>query len=162
MRHVFFALFEDPREADLAANELGDLDASHENVHVERHQGNLDYEGLAIGETRGQTRLFQGALMGGAFGALVGALLLGPQHLMLVVGPLGAAVICGALGMVMGGLGGLLTGLSGPDPKLERMERLMRRGAVVLAVDAEGRWEREQAEQIVRRHGALVQHHALI
>jgi hypothetical protein len=162
MRHVFFALFEDPREADLAANELGDLDASHEHVHVERHTGNLNYENLSLGETRGQARLFQGALLGGGFGALVGALLLGPQHLILIVGPLGAAVICGALGMVLGGLGGLLTGVSGPDPKLERMESLLRRGAVVLAVDAEGRWEREQAEQIVRRHGALVQHHALI
>jgi hypothetical protein len=32
----------------------------------------------------------------------------------------------------------------------------------VLAVDAEGRWERDQAEVIVKRHGALVQHHALI
>ncbi len=162
MRHVFFALFEDATEADAAVHELGDLDAGKERCHVEVHKGGLNYEGLAIGETRGQTRLVQGALMGGFFGAVVGGALLGPQHLLLVVGPAGAAFVCGALGMVMGGLGGLLTGVSGPDTKLERMEALMRRGAVVVAVDAEGRWEREQAEQIVRKHGALVQHHALI
>jgi hypothetical protein len=162
MRHVFFALFADAKEADAAASELGVLDAGQEHVHVERHTGGLNYENLAIGETRGGTRLIQGAMMGGIFGALVGALLLGPQHLILVVGPLGAAVLCGALGMVMGGLGGLLTGVSGPDTKLERMEALMRGGAVVLAVDAEGQWESKQAEQIVKRHGALVQHHGLI
>ena len=162
MRHVFFALFEDAKEADAAVTELGDLDAGKERCHVEVHKGGLHYDSLPIGETRGQTRLVQGALMGGFFGAVVGGALLGPQHLILAVGPVGAAVICGALGMVLGGLGGLLTGVSGPDTKLERMEAAMRRGAVVVAVDAEGRWEREQAEQIVRRHGALVQHHALI
>ncbi len=162
MRHVFFALFADAKEADAAVSELGSFDAGKEHVHVERHTGGLDYENLAIGETRGGTRLAQGALLGGIIGALLGALLLGPQHLILVVGPVGAALLCGALGAVMGGLGGLLTGLSGPDTKLERMEALMRNGAIVLAVDAEGQWESRQAEQIVRRHGALVQHHALI
>jgi hypothetical protein len=162
MRHVFFALFADAKEADAATSEIGSFDAGKEHVHVERHTGGLDYENLAIGETRGGTRLVQGAALGGLIGALVGALLLGPQHLILVVGPVGAALLCGALGAVMGGLGGLLTGLSGPDTKLERMEALMRGGAIVLAVDAEGQWESRQAEQIVRRHGALVQHHALI
>ena len=121
MRHVFFALFADATEADAAVHEIGDFDAGKERCHVERHTGGLDYENLALGETRGQTRLVQGAL-----------------------------------------LGGVLTGVSSPDTKLERMEALMRSGAVVLAVDAEGQWESKQAEQIVRRHGALVQHHALI
>jgi hypothetical protein len=162
MRHVFFALFEDAKEADAAVTELGDLDAGKERCHVEVHRGGLHNDALPIGETRGQSRLVQGALMGGLFGAVVGGALLGPQQLLLVVGPLGAAFICGALGMVLGGLGGLLTGVGAPDTKLERMEEAIRRGATVLAVDADGRWEREQAEQIVRRHGALVQHHALI
>ena len=163
MRHVFFALFNDAHEADAAVTELGDLDAGKDRLSVEVHKGgtHLDSEVLPLGETRGGTRLVQGALMGGLLGAVVGGALLGPAHF-LIVGPTSAAFVCGALGMVMGGLGGLLTGVSGPDLKLERMVEAMRRGAVVLAVDAEGRWEREQAEQIVKRHGALVQHHALI
>jgi hypothetical protein len=162
MRHVFFALFEDAREADEAVSELGVLDAGKERCHVEVHKGGLDSETLPLGETRGQKRLVQGALMGGFFGAVVGGAVLGPQHFLLVVGPTGAALVCGVLGLVIGGLGGLLTGVSGPDTKLEGMEALMRRGAIVVAVDTEGRPVREQAEQIVRRHGALVQHHALI
>jgi hypothetical protein len=162
MRHVFFALFEDATEADAARTELGVLDAGTERCHVEVHKGGLNSEALPIGETKGQSRLVQGALMGGFFGAVVGGALLGPQHLLLAVGPAGAAAVGGTLGLLLGGLGGLLTGVAAPDAKLERMEALMRQGAVVLAVDAEGTWEREQAEQIVRKHGALVQHHALI
>ncbi len=74
MRHVFFALFNDAHEADAAVTELGDLDAGKDRLSVEVHKGGgqLDSELLPIGETRGGTRLVQGAVMGGLLGAVVG------------------------------------------------------------------------------------------
>ncbi len=160
MRHVFFALFEDGTAADAAVDELGSDQAIADRCHVEVHRGALDSESLPIGETRGKISFVHGMLLGGGAGALLGGAVLGPAGF-LAVSAAESAVICGALGLVIGALGGVLTGLSTPDSKLEQLVELMRRGAVVVTVEVE-RGEQEIAEEIVRRHGALVKHHAAI
>jgi hypothetical protein len=174
MRNVFFALFADPKEADAAVQELGALSSEppvpdqrerhpvhHENPHIEVHRGKLDNESLPAGETYARGRLVEGILLSSVGGALLGGFVLGPMGIVsdALVSP---AVLCAGLGAMFGWLGGLLTGIGAPDPRLERMARALEHGGVIVSVEVAGDWETVQAEKIVRRHGAEVQYHATV
>jgi hypothetical protein len=174
MRNVFFALFADPKEADAAVQELDAIKSlpkipdprernpvHAENPHVEVHRGRLDNESLPVGETYARGRLIEGILLSSVGGALLGGFVLGPMGVVsdALVSP---AVLCAGLGALFGGLGGLLTGIGAPDPRLERMSRALEHGGVIVSVEVAGDWETGEAEKIVRRHGAEVQYHATV
>ena len=162
MRNVFFALFADPVEADAAVKELGALDdKGTNNPHLEIHKGKLDNESLPVGETHARGRLVEGILLSAVGGALLGGLVLGPAGVIsdALVSP---AVLCAGLGVMFGALGGVLTGVGAPDPRLERMAKQLEHGGVIVSVEVAGDWETDEAEKIVRKHGAEVQYHATV
>jgi uncharacterized membrane protein len=160
MGHVFFALFADRRQADAAVAEMHALDETGEHCKVAIHRGALDNEGLPVGETHGRARLVEGVLLSAIVGALLGGLVFKP--LGLIEGDTLPWLIGALVGAALGGLGGLLTGVGGPDRRLERMSDALRRGGTIVTVDADGEFLEKEAERIVRAHGAHVEHHASI
>jgi hypothetical protein len=112
---------------------------------------------LELCETQARERLFDGLLMGGGAGALFGGALSAMG--LMVTGVTASAIFGGAVGMVLGALGGVLTGLASPDHTLERLSHA---GKVVLTIDAPGLTVEEHAEDVVRRHGGRIEHKPIL
>lgn len=88
----------------------------------------------------------EGAAVGGIAGGILGAIAAGltavgsvvvPGVGLLVAGPVVAALAGGAAGSAAGGLVGALIGLGIPEHEATRYEGELKKGSVLIAVDAE-------------------------
>ena len=153
MRHLLYALFTQPGEAERAIEEIHALDRKGGACEIFVHKGKVDAESLPLGATRASLRLVEGMLIGALLGAAIGAFILQPAGL-VQTSPGWTAIFCAVLGALCGGLGGLLQGAAGPDPVLESLAESLEHGAVLVKFRAEDKYHLEQAEAIARGHGA--------
>jgi hypothetical protein len=134
-RHVY-ALFERHEDAVAAYREVQDRGCRGEQCSVLLHEGSLDVDDLPMGETAAREGAAKGAILAGASGAVLLALIALPGGL-LGVGPLAAALLGGGTGALYGGLLGALSGASDPDKTLRRIEQDVRSGKVLVGVETD-------------------------
>ena len=106
-----------------------------------------------------------GALAGAGTGAAIGgvaglALALAPLAIpgigpIVAAGPIAAALTGAGLGAVAGGLIGGLTRLGVPEEHAHYYAEGVRRGGILVTVDADDQREADAAVAILRRHGAV-------
>lgn len=164
MSHVLFALFEHPAKAAEALKELHALGASKEGFSVVVHRRGLEQghsEETPMFETDAAPAAAKGAVIGGVLGAIVGALVGGPFGL-VGAGPLATALFASTAGTITGAFSGVMAGSTSPDPTLEALAQGAEAGKVVVSVDAPTLSSEEDAETILKRHGALVVHRRLL
>jgi uncharacterized membrane protein len=121
MRHVFFALFDRSEPAAEALRELRQIKREYPRapMEVSVQRGNVDGEKLPLYATNGRRRLIFGVVNGLFWGALVGILLFVSGIASASLGILLA--FTAMMGAVIGGLGGMLMGVSAPDEALEHL-----------------------------------------
>src|SRR5712671_649867 len=106
-------------------------------------------EGTAAGATGG-------AILGGAFGWMVGigALAIPGLGPFIAAGPIMAALAGAAGGAAAGGLTGGLVGMGIPEYEAKRYEGKVKEGKILMSVHTEDSRERERAKEILERNGA--------
>lgn len=154
MKHILFALFDDPAEAESAIQELDDSGMDHSHYSVILHRGALKQEELDLTETDAREGLVDGALLGGLAGALASSLLAGPVGL-LGLGWLAAAAFGAGAGSAYGALGAALVGAGIPDRTLEKWAAEVESGKVLVTVKVDSFEREERIETLFKRHGAL-------
>lgn len=159
MKHVLYALFDDPTAADTARPEIEAVGDRAEHCRVITHRGTLSSEELDLEETGTRQGLIHGILLGGALGALVGGVVVAPLGL-VAAGPLAAALVGGLAGSLLGGVTIALVESGSPERRLDALGRELRSGKVLLTIEAPTRTCQERAEIMLRRHGARVVHRA--
>jgi hypothetical protein len=157
MTHVFFALF--PRR-DPAAHALRELRQAKRRyprapMQLALHHGHVDREELPLSSTNGRRRLYFGIYSGLFWGAVVGVIL----HLSgLARAGFGMAVGFTALtGMLIGALGGVLTGVSSPDDALEHLTTDLHAPEVAVSFATSDDELFEQAHEIFIENGARIE-----
>jgi stress response protein YsnF/uncharacterized membrane protein len=145
MAETVVALYDDHDDAEKAVRKLvdngidrrrisvvkSDPDGRYENMKVDE-KGNMVGEGAATGATTG-------AVIGGIIGFLIsGGTLALPMAGLVFVGPI-AGILGGAgIGALAGGMVGALIGLGIPKEHADTYAEAVRRGGVLVAVDAAG------------------------
>jgi hypothetical protein len=97
-----------------------------------------------------------GGIVGGALGFLAGIGVLVCPGLLAIAsaGPMLTAIGGAAVGVALGGFAGAIAGATVPEHKTRLYAGVAKGARIVLAVHAEDGFEREQAEEILRRWGA--------
>ncbi len=111
-----------------------------------------------------QTKLPEGATVGGGSGAVLGGVLgwlagigmlaipgLGP---FIAAGPIMAALGGAAVGGAVGGLSGALIGMGMPEYEAQRYEQSVKSGRALISVHAEANDQRDRAKKILEEAGA--------
>jgi hypothetical protein len=156
-RHVFFALFDGGEPAVHALREI--RQARHDypgaSLEVALHRGAIDDEKLPLFSTNGRRRLIFGVINGLFWGALVGVVLfisgIAPASLGILVG------FTALLGAVIGGLGGVLMGVSSPDAALEKLSQEMRGNEVAISFSTSDDAFYARAQNIFAENGARLE-----
>lgn len=137
------------RSRGFDSNKVSVVAADQEGAFQRRHvddQGNEAAGGAATG-------LASGAVVGGILGLLVGMGAIFVPGGVLVAGPLAGLVTGVAAGAATGGLLGGLIGMGIPKEHADVYAEGIRRGGVLLAVDATDR--EEDAVSVMERSGAV-------
>ncbi len=159
MRHTFYAVFDNVRDAAAAIRDLETAGTPRKHCNAILHEGSRSADELHAGETA-RSAAAKSSIGGGIIGALLGGVIAGP------IGLIGAGAAVPALfGALVGSLyGGAMRGIagaSGPDPRLEALLDELKTGKVLVTVEAPGMTAEEQAETVMLRHGGRVEHRAL-
>ena len=155
MSYVRYALFPNMQEARGALDDIESGVSSREPIilTVHEHKVGDDDPQQDAGDGR------RGLLIGLASGAVAGLLL----ALVLTLSGLLPITIPHALmfgffgGLLIGGIGGGLYGVGLPAEPILRLERLWRKGNVLITAKAEDAQRMLQVEGIFRRHHAVVE-----
>lgn len=161
-RHTVAGLFDGPRHAELALNDLKSAGFMPDQVSVvAKDTGatrtmveNSDMEGA---ETKGTgTGALLGGLGGGALGWLVGigALAIPGIGPIVAAGALATTLGGAAIGAAAGGLIGALAGAGVPEDDAHEYEQHVRDGSILLTVGATDAQQAGQAREVFDRHGA--------
>lgn len=123
-----------------------DKDGSRDFAH---EQNTKAPEGAAAGAGTG-------AVLGGAFGWLVGigALAIPGLGPFIAAGPIMAAIAGAGVGAAAGGLTGALVGMGIPEYEAKRYEGKVKDGNILMSVHTEDSKERDRAKQIFIDGGA--------
>lgn len=160
MSHVLFAVFDHPEAAAKALEQLQELGADKEGFSFIVHRralGERGSEELPLSETAAASATAKGAVLGALGGLFVGTVLAGPIGL-IGAGPIAAAFFATATGTAVGGLAGLFAGATEPDTALEELTKHVEEGKLVVSVEARKLTNQQQAETILKHHGAHVVH----
>jgi hypothetical protein len=147
MRHVIYALFDDPKEEEAALQEMDALGISREAAHVTEHRQDIRDTELNFGESDARHGLLLGVLIGAVGGAVLGGLLYGSFSAEIVIG--GALI-----GAVISGLAGALVGTGLVDTRLLSIRRELKRGKILVTVEPEGLTTTDAVRAVFHKHGA--------
>lgn len=164
MSHVLFAVFDHTDAAAKALEQLQELGADKEGFSFIVHRralGERGSEELPLSETAGASGVAKGAMLGALGGFIVGTLLAGPIGL-IGAGPIAAAVFGTTTGTAVGGIAGLFAGVTEPDAALSELSKHIEEGKLVVSVEARKLSNQEQAEAILKHHGAHVVHRGVL
>ena len=162
MARAVCGLLEHPPAAHAAVQDLVDTGFLRENISVVASEGGEEVgdPGVARSPAEPPSGATAGAGTGTVLGGVTGLLLglgalaipgLGP---LVAAGPLAATLAGAGAGAVAGGLMGALTDLGVPEDEAHSYADGLRRGGVLLIVNAEGLMIARAAETL-RRHGAI-------
>jgi hypothetical protein len=151
-RSSLVGVFADPRHADRAVTDLKAAGFRDSQFGVAmRH-----VKGVTSGETYAEEGGVAGLLTGAGLGALAGLGVL--SGVLPVIGPaiaagtLGVILSNAAAGAAVAGLSGALIGYGIPEEEAKFYHREFEAGRTIVTVNPDGRYE--EAEEILRRHGA--------
>jgi hypothetical protein len=156
-RHVFFALFDRGEPAAHALREIRQARRDYPGAALEvaLHRGAIDGEKLPLYSTNGRRRLIFGVVNGLFWGALVGVVLflsgIAPASLGILIG------FTALLGAVIGGLGGVLMGVSSPDEALEKLSHEMGGNEVAISFSTSDDDFYARAQNIFAENGARLE-----
>jgi len=157
MRHVFFALFDRSEPAAHALRELRHVKREYPAAPMEvgLHHGDVDSEKLPLYATNARRRLVFGVTNGLFWGALVGVLLfvsgIADASLPILI------AFTALLGAVIGGLGGVLTGVSSPDEALERLASELHGNDIAISFSTSDDDFFTRAQDVFVENGARVE-----
>ena len=164
MSHVLFAVFDHPESAGKALQQLQELGADKDGFSFVVHRralGERGSEELPLSETAAASAMTKGAVLGALSGLVVGTLLTGPIGL-VGAGPLAGAIFGSATGTAIGGFTGLIAGSTEPDAALDELSKGIEEGKLLVSVEARTLTNQEQAEAILKHHGAHVVHRRVL
>jgi len=156
MSYVRYALFPNMMEARGALDDLETGTKTTDPVVLTIHEHKLtddDPQSSHVGD--GRRGIFIGLASGAVAGLILG-LVLGLTGIMPTT--LLHALLFGLFGgLVVGGIGGGLYGIGLPAEPILRLERLWRKGNVLITAKAEDAQRMLQVEGVFRRHHAVVE-----
>jgi hypothetical protein len=161
MAHTVAGVFNEPRHAEMALNDLKDAGFTPDQVSVvARESGEaesmVDRSGMAGAETKGAGA---GALLGGITGGIagwlvgIGALAIPGIGPVVAAGALATTLGGAAVGAVAGGLIGALVGAGVPEDDARSYETHVREGRILVTAQAATGQEAEAARAVFDRHG---------
>ncbi len=155
MSHVRYALFPNIDEARGALDDIETVVSTKEPIILTIHEHKVGDEDPQQDEGDGRRGLFIG-LASGALAGIVLSLLLVFSGILPISLP--HALLFGLFGgLMIGGIGGGLYGVGLPAEPILRLERLWRKGNVLITAKAEDAQRILQVEGIFRRHHAVVE-----
>ena len=155
MSDTIFALFDRPDDAGRAALRVEELGTAGEHCTVVIHQHRVDTQQLPVEATRTINAAVLGVVLGVVLGPVLGWLFAGPLHV-IPAAPAAGAIMGAVGGALIGALGGGLMGASDPQKRASQFSRGVERGKTLVTVEAPTSDLREQAEQICRDFGAVI------
>lgn len=155
MSHVRYALFPNMEEARGALDDIETGVSTKEPIVLTIHEHKLGDDDPQQDEGDGRRGLLIG-LASGAVAGLVLSLILTLSGILPITLP--HALLFGLFGgLMLGGIGGGLYGVGLPAEPILRLERLWRKGNVLITAKAEDAQRMLQIEGIFRRHHAVVE-----
>ena len=159
--HTVVGVFDGPRHAEMALNELKDAGFAPNQVSIvakDTREGRdlVESSGMEGAETTGAaTGAVVGGLTGGILGWLVGigSLAIPGIGPIVAAGALATTLGGAAVGATAGGLIGALVGAGVPEEDARGYEESVGRGQILLTVSAPEGNQAERARQIFERHG---------
>jgi uncharacterized membrane protein len=161
MSHTVAGVFDEPRHAEMALNELKDAGFSPDQVSVvakdtRETQSMVDRSDMAGAETSGATAgAFLGGITGGIAGWLVGigALAIPGIGPIVAAGALATTLGGAAVGAVAGGLLGALVGAGIPEDDARTYETHVSEGRILITAQAATGQQAQEARDAFDRHG---------
>ena len=145
MDHLVYAVFADHDTAQGAIDALLDHGLPRDVIDLAIHEDHVDTADLPAPASESRRYALYGSVLIALLGAVAGALITG--------GGIGAA-----FGLVTGGMFGLLvsaiSGRTEPKPEIEDLEEQVRRGHVLVTVDASNLHAGLDLERFFEDHGA--------
>lgn len=144
MDHLVYAVFDDHDTAQGAIDALLDHGLPREVIDLTIHEHHVDAADLPAPASKSQRYALYGSVLVALLGAVAGALITG--------GGIGAA-----FGLVTGGMFGVLIAISGrtePKPEIQDLGAQVRRGRVLVTVDASNLHAGLDLERFFEDHGA--------
>ncbi len=157
-RRTVVGVFDGPRHAEQALNDLKDSGFTPEQVSVvarDNRETRDMVESTGMGGEGAGTGAFLGGITGGILGWMVGigALAIPGVGPIVAAGALATTLGGAALGAVAGGLIGALTDMGVPEEHAKGYEENVRQGSILLTVSANTDEQARQAHGIFNRHG---------
>lgn len=161
MSHTVAGVFNEPRHAEMALNELKDAGFTPDQVSVvardtRETQDMVERSDMAGAETSGATAgAFLGGITGGIVGWLVGigALAIPGIGPVVAAGALATTLGGAAVGAVAGGLIGALVGAGIPEDDARSYETHVREGRILITAQARNAEQAREARDAFDRHG---------
>ena len=153
MTRVLYALFPGRKEADEAVREVLDAGFAEDQVRLTVHEAPIDRNDLRPAESDARKGLLGGVLLGSLSGSALGFLAAGPLQLLPMPDSIGALAGL-ALGVVLGGLGGVLYGAGFADRDFQELANHLGKDGVLITAELLGPTERDQVNSIFVKHGA--------
>src|ERR671929_1746463 len=159
--HTVVGVFDGPNHAEMALNELRNAGFSPDQVSVvakdtRESRDLVESSGMEGAETSGATAgAFLGGITGGILGWLVGIGTLAIPGIgpIVAAGALATTLGGAAIGAVAGGLIGALVDLGIPEEEARGYEEHVRKGRILLTVNADSDAQARRAHQLFDRHG---------
>lgn len=154
MTYVRYALFDSLQRARETVQDIEKQANWDEPVVIVLHEEKLsDERALRLMESDGRRGLMLGIFSGIVAGGLLGMLLVALNLLPLSL--LSGALFGLFFGLLVGGLGGGLYGSGLAAEALKQVEKLHKRGMVLLTIEVPGMISMLKVMHIVRRHQAI-------
>jgi hypothetical protein len=161
MSHTVAGVFNEPRQAEMALNELKSAGFTPEHVSVvakdtSETESMVERSDMGGAETTGAgTGALLGGITGGIAGWLVGigALAIPGIGPIVAAGALATTLGGAAVGAVAGGLIGFLVGAGIPEEDARDYETHVREGRILITAQASTAQQAQQARDAFDRHG---------
>ena len=161
MSHTVAGVFDEPRHAEMALNELKDAGFRPDQVSVvakdtRETQAMVEGSDMAGAETSGAAAgAFLGGITGGIVGWLVGigALAIPGIGPIVAAGALATTLGGAAVGAVAGGLIGALVGAGIPEEDARSYETHVKEGRILITAQAMNAQQAGRAREAFDRHG---------
>ncbi len=142
------------RQAARAALERLHHDARSDELEVVVRVPDKPHQTIPIPLSHARSALAKGVVVGGLTGLVMGFVVGWLGYRFQGLGP-GIVLAFAAVGLALGLLGAALIGPTNPHPLIDKLEH---EGGVTIVVDARDPHVRAWAEQVLREHGADIQH----